>query len=113
MGRQNKLDESQLGPLVDTLVSTVAPEKVILFGSHARQTAGPDSDIDLFLQIDTGRDVKAATKAAYKALRQMPARPRVAVDIVVKDQAFVERYGDLVGTVVRSVLREGKVLYAR
>ena len=27
------------------------PEKIILFGSHARGTAGPDSDVDLLLVV--------------------------------------------------------------
>jgi hypothetical protein len=37
----------------------------------------------------------------------------VPVDVVVVRTAYVQRYGDLVGTVVRPALREGKVLYAR
>jgi len=37
----------------------------------------------------------------------------VPVDIVVVRKAYVERYGDLVGTVVRPALREGRVIYAR
>ena len=30
----------------------------------------------------------------------------------MKKTAYVQRYGDLVGTIVRPALRDGKVLYA-
>ena len=45
----------------------------------------------------------------YKALADLA----LPVDVVVMRKAYVERYGELVGTVARPALREGKVLYAR
>ncbi len=35
--------------LADRIVQEFDPEKIILFGSHARDTAGPDSDVDLLV----------------------------------------------------------------
>jgi hypothetical protein len=35
------------------------------------------------------------------------------VDVVVTRSDYVRRYRDVVGTIVRPALREGKVLYAR
>lgn len=99
--------------LLDEIVQQTRPEKVVLFGSRAVDTARADSDIDLFVQIDTGRDTLAVTKQLYALLRRSPSRPPLGIDVVVKDRAFVERYGELVGTVVRSALREGRILYAR
>ena len=107
------LDQTLLDDLVARIVEAVEPEKVILFGSWANGTARPDSDLDLFIQVGTGEDTAAANARAYAAIRPLRPRLRRGVDIVVKDRAFVERYGDLVGTIVRPVLREGKVLYAR
>ena len=105
------LEETTLAGLVQALVEALRPEKIILFGSAARGQAGPDSDIDLFIQVATGADVREAARKGYVAIRPLrPILPR-GVDIVVKDRAFVERYGDLVGSVVRSVKRDGKVLY--
>ena len=34
------------------IVSRFAPERVILFGSHGRDDAGADSDVDLLVVID-------------------------------------------------------------
>lgn len=108
-----EIDDEWFEALAQHIVSAVHPEKIVLFGSRATGTARPDSDIDLFLQVETGRNTREATKETYRALRKLRERPGVDIDIVVKDRAFVERYGDLVGTIVRPVLREGKVLYAR
>lgn len=99
--------------LLNELVHEAQPEKVVLFGSRARGTADADSDIDLFIQVDNGTDTAALTRKLYGLLRRSPNRPPLGIDLVVKDRAFVETYGELVGTVVRSVLQEGLVLYAR
>ena len=107
------LDQDLLDKLVQTIVEAVRPEKVILFGSWATGNAGPDSDIDLFLEVEPGRNTGQAAEHAYAAIRPLRRHLHAGVDIVVKDTAFVERYGDLVGTVLRPVLREGKVLYVR
>jgi predicted nucleotidyltransferase len=113
MVEEISVDENALTNLIQHIVAAVHPEKIILFGSRATGTARPDSDIDLLVQVETGRNMQETTKEVYRVLRRMPQRPGVDVDIVVKERAFVERYGDLVGTVVRPALREGKVLYAR
>jgi hypothetical protein len=52
---------------------------------------------------------QAEARRIYGALADMD----VPVDVVVKRAAYVQRYGDLVGTIVRPALREGRVLYAR
>ena len=107
------LPDDMLTALLQRIVGAVHPEKVILFGSWARGDADADSDIDLFVQVETGRSTHQAARQAYEAIRPLRAALRRGVDIVVKDRAFVERYGDLVGTVVRAVLAEGMVLYVR
>ncbi len=85
------------------------PEQIILFGSHARGDFTSHSDLDLLVikeQVDSTH-VEAAR--IYRALADL----ELPVDVVVMRKAYVQRYGDLVGTVARPALREGKVLYAR
>jgi predicted nucleotidyltransferase len=85
------------------------PERIILFGSIARGESNPDSDMDLLIvkdEVDSTRDEAARI---YRALSDL----LVPIDIVVVCTTHVERYGDLVGTVMRPALREGVVLYAR
>jgi predicted nucleotidyltransferase len=109
---ENELDDELLQALVESIVAALHPEKILLSGSFARGEAGPGSDVDLFVQVETGRSPGEATTKAYAAIRPFRPRLRRGVDIVVKERSFVERYGALVGTVVRPALREGKVLYA-
>ena len=35
------------------IVEEIHPQKIVLFGSYARGTAGPDSDIDLLIVLQT------------------------------------------------------------
>jgi predicted nucleotidyltransferase len=89
-----------LQDVVAALVRAVDPEKVILFGSRARGDAAEDSDIDLFLEVKTGRDTGRLAEQSYRAIHRLKDRPPVGIDVVVKDTAYVERFSDSVGTVV-------------
>src|ERR1700678_2736315 len=40
---------AQIDGMVKRIVKKFHPDKIILFGSHARSEAGPDSDIDLLV----------------------------------------------------------------
>jgi uncharacterized protein len=85
------------------------PEQIILFGSRARGDARPDSDVDLLVIKDDVESTRAEAGRIYRALSGIP----FPVDVVVLRPAYVERYRDIIGTIVRPALREGKVLYAR
>lgn len=85
------------------------PLQIILFGSHARGDQGPDSDIDLLVVLPHVADKRKTTVAMLRALRDLP----VAKDVIPTDPDEIRRRGDLVGTVLRPALREGKVLYER
>lgn len=89
------------------IVAAVNPVKVILFGSRARGTDHPGSDIDL-LVIE--RDPVSARQEAVR-LRRLLRDLEIPIDIIVVGQSFAERYGDIPGSVLYPALREGKVLY--
>jgi predicted nucleotidyltransferase len=110
---EDKVDNQKLQMLVQSFVDAIDPEKIILFGSRATGRNEADSDIDLFIQVETGRNTNELTNEVYHMLRNMPDRPLVGIDVVIKDRAFVERYGDLVGTIVHPALKEGRLLYVR
>jgi uncharacterized protein len=95
--------------MVQRIVEQFHPDKIILFGSHARGTAGPDSDADLLVIMPV-----------CGSRRKLAARMDVAVasmglpkDIVLVTPEEVERYGDTIGAIIRPALRQGKVLYER
>ena len=106
------IDDGVLQELAGRIAAALRPDRIVLFGSLARGESTGESDIDLFVQVPAGVETAQATAQAYAAIR--PLRPKLdrSVDIVVKESSFVARYGDLVGTVVRAVMREGRELYA-
>ena len=89
------------------IVAAANPVKVILFGSRARGTARPGSDLDL-LVIE--RDPVSVRQEAVR-LRRLLRDLEIPIDIIVVGQSFAERYGDIPGSVLYPALREGTVLY--
>ncbi len=70
---------------------------------------GPDSDLDLLVIKDEVASPRAEATRIYRALAGLTT----PVDIVVARSDYVRRHRDIIGTVVRPALREGRVLYAR
>ena len=102
-----------LPKMVETIVTEVDPEQVILFGSHARGDASEDSDIDLIVvetePFDKNRDRGAEAVRLWRAL----AGFAVSKDILVYSRDEVEYWRDSLNHVLARALREGRVLYER
>jgi predicted nucleotidyltransferase len=88
------------------LIETARPERVILFGSHARGEALPDSDIDLLVIEDQVEDRAREMVRLRRALRPL----RVPVDLLVYSSADVERWGGQPGSALYAALHEGRVI---
>jgi uncharacterized protein len=98
---------------IDKMVRRIAerfdPDQIILFGSRARGTARPDSDVDLLVVMPVTGSKREKQIEIRCALHDI----RVAKDIIVATPDEVEKRRNIVGTIIRPALREGKVLYAR
>jgi predicted nucleotidyltransferase len=88
-------------------VALVDPERVLLFGSHAQGTAGPDSDVELLVVAHVTGDRRATRLAIRRALSGIG----LSKDIVVVTPEALIRYASCAGTIIRAAVREGKVLY--
>ena len=99
--------------LISSAVTPIAqqfhPLRIILFGSCARGDAGKDSDIDLLVVMPRVDDKRRMAIEMRRALRDLP----VAKDILVTTPEELERRGNLAGTVLRTALKEGRVVYER
>jgi|YNPNPStandDraft_1061719.scaffolds.fasta_scaffold02614_6 predicted nucleotidyltransferase len=96
-----------LNRIVKRLVRRFDPEQIILFGSYARGTARPDSDIDLLVVLPLRGSKRAKQIEMRMALRDIP----IPKDIVVVTPEEVTRQRHIVGTLIKPALQEGKVLY--
>ena len=107
--RGEEMVADKIDAMVQRLVERFDPDKIILFGSHARGTARPDSDVDLLVVMP----VTGSKRKKQIELRCALHDIRIAKDIIVVTPDEVERRRNIVGTIIRPALREGKVLYAR
>src|SRR5438309_7375715 len=100
-----KPDPAILADVVKRVVEAGNPEKIVLFGSAARGTMWPDSDLDL-LVIKGGKFNRCrVTTAIYRHLSG-----EIGVDAVVVTPEEVERYRDTHCLVICPALLEGKVV---
>lgn len=107
-----KLKQSErkiIDEIVKRIVERFRPEKIILFGSYANGSAGPDSDVDLLvvMQIEGSRRSKAT------AIDLALVGVEVPVDLIVVTPEEIEKNRDQIGTIIRPALRDGEVLYER
>jgi predicted nucleotidyltransferase len=84
-----------------------SPARVVLFGSHARGDARPDSDLD-FLVIE--RDGDGGSFEEMVRLRDCLPPLGVPVDVIVMSADLVERRRKVPGTMVYAALREGRLI---
>jgi len=95
--------------MVRRIVKRFDPDRVILFGSHARGTAGPDSDVDLLIVMSVAGSKREKQLEVRRALHEF----KVSKDIIVTTpEDFVWRK-EIPGTIERPAAREGKVVYVR
>lgn len=83
------------------------PRRVVIFGSHARGEAGPDSDLDLFIEMDSEL---APPERSVRVGRLFPRRDW-PLDVVVYTPAEVARLRGVGGTLLETIEREGRVVY--
>jgi len=95
--------------IVERIVASFAPEKIILFGSHAYGNATPDSDLDLLVIMETDLPAAERNRKISRLLR-----PRhLPVDIVVRNPQEIQRSLRRVDSFVHEILEKGVVLYPR
>ena len=99
----------ELARAVRRLAEVFQPDRINVFGSQARGTAGPDSDIDLLIVVPAAAEptYRLAT-AAYGALAPL----RLPLEVVFMTRADFDARAPAVASLPGTVLREGRLLYA-
>ncbi len=107
--KQPEVTDDLLKEITRKIVDRFHPEKIILFGSHAWGDPQPDSDLDLFVVMES--DLSRARRAARIALE---CRPRLlAMDIVVRTPDEVGKRLEMRDPFIKRIFEDGRILYAR
>lgn len=100
--------DGRLAEVVRRLVAVFQPVRIYLFGSQARQDAGPDSDYDLLVLVpDDASPERLRCRKAYDALWGTG----IAADVVVWTVGGFERRRHVPTSLPAAVWREGRLLY--
>ncbi len=101
------VDAELVDEMVRRIVKATRPEKIILFGSRARDEARPDSDIDLLVIADSSKPRHQRAAPLYGVVSDI----LVPMDILVYTPGEVEEWSEVPQAFVTTAVREGKVLY--
>ena len=96
-----------LSKIIDRIVKVAHPEKIILFGSRARNDASSFSDIDLLI-VKSGAHRRKLAFEIYRNLIGVGC----PVDLLVVTPEDIEKYGNSPSLIIHPALKEGKVVYA-
>ncbi len=102
------LSDQQLSELIERIVETAHPLRIILFGSAARGEMRMGSDVDVLVVVPDGIHRRKAAQQISVNLVGFG----LPVDVVVATPSDLERYGDSPGLIYREIVREGRELYA-
>jgi predicted nucleotidyltransferase len=101
--------ETLIDEIIERIKTGYEPEKIILFGSYAKGTAGPDSDVDLLIvketddrRIDRWVEVKRILRGLTS---RIPISPLVYTPAELEERVVIKDY------FILEVLEEGKVVY--
>jgi len=101
--------QTAIRQMTNRIARRFKPDKIVLFGSHARGTAGPDSDVDLLVIMP----MNGSRRKVQLDIRCAIHNINVSKDIVVVTPDEVARQRHLAGTIVRPAMQEGQVLYEK
>ena len=95
--------------IVNIIVSTIAPEKIILFGSYAKGNYRKNSDIDILILKKGLKNERDITNRLYMNL--FNERISVPVDLIAMDYDKFDQLNNDIGYIYKTIKQEGKVIY--
>ena len=102
----NVVDEALIAEAGRRLAAAAPEAEVILFGSHARGDASPNSDIDfLVVEPEVANEAEESVRL-HRTLRDL----RVPADVIVVSRDYADRWGEVRGGLIHAALSQGRVL---
>jgi predicted nucleotidyltransferase len=107
MGEVNGPKAEIIDDILQRIVDTVHPIRVVIFGSTATGRTRPGSDIDLLVVMPDGIHRRRTAQKLHRSL----AGVGVAKDIVVVTETDVAEHGGNPSLVIMPALRDGREIY--
>jgi uncharacterized protein len=100
-------DKNVIDRIINAVLQVVVPDKIILFGSQARDQARPDSDYDiLVIKSDIGNKL-IVEQDIYEKIIGIDE----SIDILVRTPENIKNDKDKAGSFISRALKEGLVIY--
>ena len=105
----DQVDDKLLNEIVSRIVSTVNPEKIILFGSYAYGQPKKNSDLDILVIMNSKLPRYKRSVPIYSALAGL----LIPKDIVVYAPEEIEEWEDVPQAFISTIMKNGKVIYEK
>lgn len=100
------IDETLIAEAGRRLAVAAPDSQVILFGSHARGEANPQSDVDfLVVEPEVANEAEESVRL-HRTLRDL----RVPADVIVVSREYADRWRGVRGGVVHAAFSQGRIL---
>lgn len=100
-------DKNIINKIIDAILLVIVPEKIILFGSQARNQARPDSDYDILIIKSNINNKLIIEQDIYEKILGIDE----SIDILVRTPENIENDKNKTGSLIAKALKEGKIIY--
>src|SRR4051812_5000905 len=101
------IDNSLVQHVVEKIVKNFHPKRILVFGSYARGEIGPDSDLDILVEMESDKPPleRAVEVDSIFGLRNWP------MDLLVYTPREFEQAENEFGSFISMIKDEAKVVY--
>jgi len=113
--RPRRVTPKVIRAVCDRIIEKVRPEKIVLFGSQARNEGSKDSDLDLLVIIDTANSLAPLKRRdRYGEILRLFRHRGFGLDVIVMTNKELEKIIDEnegEWNLILEILAEGKTLH--
>jgi predicted nucleotidyltransferase len=101
------IDDEVLNEVVDRILHTVRPEKIILFGSHAYREPSKHSDLDVLVIMNSHLPRYKRSAIIYRALAGL----LIPKDVIVYTPEEIEEWSEVPQAFISTIVKRGRVIW--
>ena len=101
--------EAKVAEMIRRIAEGFQPDKIIVFGSRATGSAGPDSDVDFLVVMQ----VEGSRRHQAVEIEMKLGGLGLSKDVIVVTPEEFEAYRDVVGSIAYPAAHEGRIVYER